>query len=1593
MESDWLEVGDGFSLVRAWLLSPDSPESRTALQLREELAGRLNNNTGPSLNLTDLPHNPRYVKAAAFLNASHGAPACPNESPPLPALPPPSLPPPLTPPLSPPVMLQPLPLSPPPSPSLCLNMTMYDEFGDGWGGIVLNVRSLAATSTDDAVRTLELSSGSLKRSSVCLPGGCYALRAGERAEGDALRAEEMEMSWELADCGGMGSGMVSFGEEVRLCVLQNGKNTSACSMLLSPSAPPVLSPSMPPNPPSAPTELPPSPAPSIPPTPPVPPAPPGLPGSSTPHLPPPTTPPPPAMPRTGPPNNLSPTPNLPPCLPVSAPLASPPPPPSFPPSIELSSGEAFGSGEASYDGALMTEAPFPTRPPLVAVVASPPLPSPSPPPLNMPSSLVQQPTVASRGLQPGDGGCPTLDDRKAQANANLEAASEFLVTLTFVTASLVILAYGLSTTGVFRKLKRACKRWAEDCRHWRRMSRDGSLRKEVSEMRSMHALALGASTRDGEADEDDLQEMREAARARLAQRWRENADRAKVATELRQLKEENERLQSSLSGVLAQLQRAEADRSLKLAQFGLSEAKRLSKEAGKRERGSPQGTELAKIAPAPAKEPSTTSAPGPSAPVSSDADVEEKADKLPHRKTLPSPGLAVTEADEPEHDYNDPRNQPWYSEPSVAAPPAAAPPAAAPPAAAPPATAPPAAAPSAAGSSVADERTLRRKLRRESSNLDGWDEGAEPKKDGAGKAFGRTSSGEKHEALQAEQAASRSRRSQGASPAQALSQAGHPASTTSAVQGAKAKARAAHDWTTGKWIQALELHELVSSALLAPLQEPQPPSLAQFAYCKGLTREMLHQLLHDGTLLDDVEEAVWSGIEQLTRSAASSGAELSTKFAVDANFTLAYGALSTFFGGLEAILGAPSMQVLQGMEREHCGMDDADAWFKTSNGMHTTSRVEFEFVTRPVEGKKYPERSDLIAWTPHHRKPLPPEAFAETLAKKNAQLAKLGHPGLMQEEAIAGRIYTGPIYEKLNAILRSHSGNAFLKKRCDELCLGNTYTTTIHAVSSCVLKLSKLAVVTKVYRGLQGAALPDSFFEPDDFGVCGGVEFGFTSTSSHKAEALAYALSTAGSSSLDPSSAKCPTVLEIDQGMLSRGADMSEFSQYPHEKEVLFSPLLGVEVLGSRVEGGVLVVQMGLTVNVTQLTIEQQLSKRRRLVQQMCDNIRVELKAELKAEQRWRGMHELRSLLEGGTNGHEFAEATLNSELVASTSKPPEFYNDDQAWGDMIARAVAAKQAVELWPEALHRLCEASKLEPAALLHAEGLVLSFKPFGQPEAEVLELLLRVSPALRAMNLYNGGIHGNWVDRDMDGNFVHQEKWGACVASVARGVGASRSLVTLNLRHFSLSGTAGEAIAAAVCEHATLTTLRLVNCGLTPAALSRMLSKNKRLTTFALNDNALPDGHDLEAMAKFGGRNLALKSLSLMGCSISPAAGKELAEMVRTNTAKGGQLQHLDLSRNKLDADFVMSLAEALRGNARLTDINMASNDITNQFTKTESDQQALDALKRVQRDVQVAWEQTDEGRAEAKARRSSNSKASSSSGLSAAMSIVGDLLKG
>ena len=57
--------------------------------------------------------------------------------------------------------------------------------------------------------------------------------------------------------------------------------------------------------------------------------------------------------------------------------------------------------------------------------------------------------------------------------------------------------------------------------------------------------------------------------------------------------------------------------------------------------------------------------------------------------------------------------------------------------------------------------------------------------------------------------------------------------------------------------------------------------------------------------------------------------------------------------------------------------------------------------------------------------------------------------------------------------------------------LAGSYETTIHAINSAVLKLSKLTYVSKIYRGSQGATLPKAFFVANEFNVKGGVDVRF----------------------------------------------------------------------------------------------------------------------------------------------------------------------------------------------------------------------------------------------------------------------------------------------------------------------------------------------------------------------------------------------------------------------------------------------------------------------------------------------------------------------
>ena len=151
----------------------------------------------------------------------------------------------------------------------------------------------------------------------------------------------------------------------------------------------------------------------------------------------------------------------------------------------------------------------------------------------------------------------------------------------------------------------------------------------------------------------------------------------------------------------------------------------------------------------------------------------------------------------------------------------------------------------------------------------------------------------------------------------------------------------------------------------------------------------------------------------------------------------------------------------------------------------------------------------------------------------------------------------------------------------------------MHVINSAIVKSSKLTIAAKVYRGVAGGRLPDSFWTPNEYNVRGGIEGAFLSTTLDRKVAFDYAGNDPGRPGL---------IFEVQMGMVDRGAELKWLSQCarpfpptpthtfltpfprvcadPHEEEILFAPLTGLEVHGFRVEGSVLVVEAKMSVNL-----------------------------------------------------------------------------------------------------------------------------------------------------------------------------------------------------------------------------------------------------------------------------------------------------------------------------------------------------------------------------------------------------------------------------
>ena len=1095
---------------------------------------RLEQQRTRSLVLSDEEATAKMLRVARFVDASFGAPSC-SELPP--SSPPPMRPPPRLP-LMPPSMPWP---SPPPAPSVppapppvachILSVQLRDEFGDGWGEVMLRARTIGdADSAGEAhdedgnnEHEATLLDGSVSFAQLCLKPGCFALGL------EGGKAYVHEASWALlSGCTGGtndGSGDYAYDERAWLCISASG---DSCEMTSAPAQPPP--PSLPP--PSTPPCVPPQPfAPPIsspPPADPLQPPSPSQPPVATvdedsASLLPPAAPPaaisPPAAPPVPPPLTNASVPatrlaleltisgsiddfnatalevslrthlqcNEPRCnlaltasaasVRVEAVLTDRRQPSA---AVEVASqlanksndeltgllgvnveGDGFVVGnattvsvendseaEVTLQGPPSTPTPLlpptssltPARPPSLpppsplaplgtplpvapALPPAPPPPAPTPPPSPLPPTSRLPPArppppladgvAVSRGLQhDGECECPPLVD--------LEGTSRLLVMAFFIAGVMGLLGWMCHSAGASKSLrKQLARRSLRLSRASRaKASRAGSAvsAAEFATIGSSSSLLWGPS--DGDVRGGDGSGAAQLRKQSLAQAWRGAAAASQLEKQLAAERATVAELRRTLDGVMARQRLLESERALGIAQFGLA---RVAHGGGAVVGGGGGGGGVAG-----AGDGDKTVAGGTQTRRGSlrrqasnmfgwDDDnahsVARPGRESSRRKSCAAAGAARAAAGlSSTVDASSPdvlRNAPVDS--------------------------PAAAASGSATDLTPQERAERAERMRQQAAARRIQMRARNRRLSAHEMPAPATSSEIEEVHETAPPAVDSAQIDGDAAVLAV------AAAAAAIPAEAPEVAEEHGWSAAQFVEGQALHEAVAAALLAPILHLRPPSLAQFAYCKGLSREQLRQLLRadDAAVLDVVEERLWAGLAQLQGAAVAGGAELSAKFATDADYMLEYGSLDVFYSGLEQLLGAPSMVPLDGMEREHCARDDSDEPFTTSNGMTTTSRQEFEFVVTPQPGKAYPERRDLQLKPKLRRQPLPPAALDEMRRAKNKQLRAAGHSELMVEEQIAGRLYTGPIYEKLNAVLRAQSGDPFLVGRFERLCLGN----------------------------------------------------------------------------------------------------------------------------------------------------------------------------------------------------------------------------------------------------------------------------------------------------------------------------------------------------------------------------------------------------------------------------------------------------------------------------------------------------------------------------------------------------------------------------
>ena len=230
-------------------------------------------------------------------------------------------------------------------------------------------------------------------------------------------------------------------------------------------------------------------------------------------------------------------------------------------------------------------------------------------------------------------------------------------------------------------------------------------------------------------------------------------------------------------------------------------------------------------------------------------------------------------------------------------------------------------------------------------------------------------------------------------------------------------------WTAVGWLASQDVATSVAEALLdgGQIGDPNSPGTMELEAIQALGTKSVDEIaihLLKGGVVHRLAQRLHPALRTLSACAVVADAEeLHSKFVQDGSaFTLKFGDIASFYGGLEAKIGAPDNKIMDAMHREHTASADSRVLFTTTNyRVTTTPATEWAFVVHPdksaadwpKEARIDPtrERAPLLL-----RSLLPDEDTLEKkMAEVNGRLEKLGQQFMLIEEAIGGRLYTGPM--------------------------------------------------------------------------------------------------------------------------------------------------------------------------------------------------------------------------------------------------------------------------------------------------------------------------------------------------------------------------------------------------------------------------------------------------------------------------------------------------------------------------------------------------------------------------------------------------------